>query len=233
VQDADNLAWKLALVLAGKAPDALLDTYCSEREHAADDNLLNSTRSTDFITPKSDASRNFRDAVLSLAREHPFARGLVNSGRLSMPATFPDSPLNTPDHKAFAAGVEPGAVALDAPVACNGKPGWFLEHVGGTFTVVCFASTTMRHVNAHLSLSTLAVDAVPATAVVIVMHGAAIDTLPGSVVVDDVEGLLAARYDARPGTCYVFRPDQHVCARTRAFSVDWARAAIARATCHH
>jgi 3-(3-hydroxy-phenyl)propionate hydroxylase len=53
---------------------------------AADENLMNSTRSTDFITPKSQVSRDFRNAVLGLAREHAFARALVNSGRLSVPA---------------------------------------------------------------------------------------------------------------------------------------------------
>ena len=63
VQDADNLAWKLRLVVEGKAPDSLLDSYAREREYAADENILNSTRSTDFITPKSEASRLLRDAA--------------------------------------------------------------------------------------------------------------------------------------------------------------------------
>ena len=97
IQDADNLVWKLALVLAGGAPERLLDTYDSERVRAADENILNSTRSTDFITPKSRVSRAFRDAVLGLAKKHAFARRLVNSGRLSVPSILADSPLNTPD----------------------------------------------------------------------------------------------------------------------------------------
>ncbi|MDX5403194.1 MAG: FAD-dependent oxidoreductase, partial [Rhodobacterales bacterium] len=64
LQDTDNLAWKLKLVLEGKAPEALLDSYDAERIHGADENILNSSRSTDFITPKSQISRIFRDAVL-------------------------------------------------------------------------------------------------------------------------------------------------------------------------
>ncbi|MCV0428787.1 MAG: FAD-dependent oxidoreductase, partial [Roseibium sp.] len=67
VQDIDNLAWKLKLVMDGDAPESLIDSYHEERAFAADDNLLNSTRSTDFITPKSEASRRFRDAVLDLS----------------------------------------------------------------------------------------------------------------------------------------------------------------------
>jgi len=90
VQDADNLGWKLAAVLQGHAPDSLLDTYAREREFAADENIRNSSRATDFITPKSPVSRLFRDAVLQLAKTQPFARTLVNSGRLSTPrATCP------------------------------------------------------------------------------------------------------------------------------------------------
>jgi 3-(3-hydroxy-phenyl)propionate hydroxylase len=50
--------------------------------------------------------------------------------------------------------------------------------------------------------------------------------------VRDVAGLVARRYDGRPGTCYLFRPDQHVCARWRSFDLAAVRAAIARATGH-
>lgn len=75
-QDADNLAWKLDLVIRGQAGNGLIDSYDEERLLAADVNILNSTRSTDFITPKSPASQTFRDAVLELSREHAFARGL-------------------------------------------------------------------------------------------------------------------------------------------------------------
>jgi 3-(3-hydroxy-phenyl)propionate hydroxylase len=89
VQDTDNLVWKLKLVMDGKAPATLLDTYSEERGHAADENILNSTRSTDFITPKSAVSKTFRNAVLELAEHHPFARALVNSGRLSVPSGSP------------------------------------------------------------------------------------------------------------------------------------------------
>ena len=79
VQDADNLCWKLKLVLDGSSPETLLDTYDYERVLAADENILNSSRSTDFITPKSKASMRFRNAVLELSEKYEFARPLVNS----------------------------------------------------------------------------------------------------------------------------------------------------------
>src|SRR5262249_49641573 len=138
VQDVDNLAWKLKLVMDGKAPAALLDTYHEERAFAADDNLLNSTRSTDFITPKSAGSRRFRDAVLELAADHAFARPLLNSGRLSRPTPYLASSLNTPDEAEFAGRMRPGTNCDDAPIRVGGRQGWFLGCIGAGFTVLVF-----------------------------------------------------------------------------------------------
>lgn len=226
VQDAENLAWKLRLVLEGHAPDSLLDTYAREREYAADENILNSTRATDFITPKSDVSRLFRDAVLRLAREHAFARKLVNSGRLSLPSTYVDSVLNTADTGPFGGGLRPGAPAADAPVTAGGMSDWLLRKTGGAFTGIYFAGAA-DDAAAMQGFAALADSPVPVHTVVIAPQG------QGSAgVFEDTDGLAAARYDARPGTYYLLRPDQHICARWRAFSAGQARAALARATCN-
>ncbi|WP_039018511.1 FAD-dependent oxidoreductase [Halocynthiibacter namhaensis] len=132
LQDTDNLCWKLASVIKGDAPETLLDTYNDERVEAADENILNSTRSTDFITPKSGISRVFRDAVLDLAQTHEFTRPLVNSGRLSVPAVHDSSCLNTPEIGSFPARTRPGASASDAPL----PNGWLLDQIGGEFAVL-------------------------------------------------------------------------------------------------
>jgi 3-(3-hydroxy-phenyl)propionate hydroxylase len=232
VQDADNLAWKLALVLVGKAPDALLDTYASEREYAADENLLNSTRSTDFITPKSEVSRAFRDATLMLSKEHPFARRLVNSGRLSVPATLDGSPLNTPDRDAFAGAMRPGAPLADAPIRIDGRDDWLLGQTGNTFVAICFSETGQLPAQSASALAALAHAAIPVRGLLVVPRGVAAHAPPGLTAVEDVEGMLAQRLDARDGTCYLIRPDQHVCARWRAIDPDRIRAAVARATCN-
>jgi 3-(3-hydroxy-phenyl)propionate hydroxylase len=207
VQDAENIAWKLALVLRGEAPDSLLDSYDAERIAAADENILNSTRSTDFITPKNVASRAFRDATLDLARDCAFARRLVNSGRLSLPCTYHDSPLNTPDAETFAGPLVPGAPALDAPLVVDGKPDWLLRRLGGGFSLLHFGE-----------VAPAMPETVPPMRLVTVAPG------------EDAEGVAARRYDAQPGTTYLIRPDQHVCARWRRFDPDAVRRALDRAS---
>ncbi|MCF6220694.1 MAG: FAD-dependent oxidoreductase [Robiginitomaculum sp.] len=136
--DTQNLAWKLDMILRKQAPESLLESYNIERTQGADENILNSTRSTDFITPKSEVSTAFRDAALELANTYEFARPLVNSGRLSTPTPYHDSPLSTPDSGEFPVGPKPGHVCVDAPITVNGKDGWLLESLGDEFTLLHF-----------------------------------------------------------------------------------------------
>jgi 3-(3-hydroxy-phenyl)propionate hydroxylase len=192
VADADNLAWKLALVLKGEAPQRLIETYDSERRAAAQENILNSTRSTDFITPKFPASRVFRDATLSLARDFPFARALINSGRLSVPTEQAGSPLDTPDADAdWSSGPGPGRAMIDAPLG----NGWLVDRIGLGFTLLAFGKCAVA---------------------------------PSGVTMVEIEedGLARQRYDARPGTAYLVRPDRYVAARWRQPSPEAIRSAL-------
>ncbi|MFM0737909.1 FAD-dependent oxidoreductase [Paraburkholderia xenovorans] len=229
VQDAENLAWKLAAVLDGKASDALLDTYASEREFAADENIRHSTRSTDFITPKSAVSRVFRDAVLKLARHHPFARQLTNSGRLSVPAVLRDSPLNTADSERFEGAMVPGASCVDAPVLVEGQPAWLLQQLGQQFTGVLFCGSQGIDSATQAAVDALRRGPIPLKLVVVASDGAQV--VAPSKLVHDIEGLAAARYDAKPGTFYLLRPDQHVCARWRHVDASAVEHALKRALC--
>ena len=130
--DIDNLGWKLDRVLRGQAGEALLETYNEEAIATADENILNSTRSTDFLTPKSTASKALRDAVLELAASEEFARPFVNSGRLSTAIHYPQSRLNTADEAQWSGGVAPGSPAVDAPLAGH----WLLPRLGERFVLL-------------------------------------------------------------------------------------------------
>ncbi|MDJ0858439.1 MAG: FAD-dependent oxidoreductase [Dinoroseobacter sp.] len=123
LQDVDNLGWKLAAVLDGRADSRLLDSYDRERVYGADENIATSARSTKFMTPADGIERTFRDQVLNLADKAEFARSWVNSGRLSKPCTYP---LDAPDNRRLPPSARPGTVAPDAPLAGD----WLLSQLG-------------------------------------------------------------------------------------------------------
>ncbi len=225
LQDVDNLVWKLALVLEGKAPPDLLDSYDQERVYGADENILNSSRSTDFMTPKSDISTAFRDAALELAKDFAFARMFVNSGRLSVPCTLDQSVLNEPDTEDFSAKQRPGSPCLDAPIMLNGSESWFLNQLGDCFTGVLFSDATGSITDEMRALEDWDI---PVRAVIVKPDNGS----PSGGAIIDSQAYLHSHYDARPGTYYLIRPDQHVAARWRAFDRTKVERALSRATGH-
>ncbi|WIV50827.1 FAD-dependent oxidoreductase [Marivivens sp. LCG002] len=209
LQDVDNLGWKLGLVINGKAPDRLLDTYHEERAYGADENIRNSTRSTDFITPKSKTSHIFRNAVLDLAEHYSFARPLVNSGRLSLPCVYDGLSLNGPD--ALQGGPDRTRVGSPCPDAPLGT-GYLLEKLGNEFALLTIDAEAPE---------IGAIDSIPVRRVAV-------------TAADDPSCELAKRYlgSAAAGV-YLIRPDQHVAARWASFdmaaTVSALRTAIGKA----
>jgi 3-(3-hydroxy-phenyl)propionate hydroxylase len=204
-QDTDNLVWKLKLVLDGLAPETLLDSYDAERAYAAEENILNSTRSTDFITPKSAASRNFRDAVLDLSEHHAFARRLVNSGRLSLPSIYDGSPLNGVDSDGLPPRTRPGAPAADAPVG----GGWLLDRLCGGFQLLTIGVEAPND---------MTLGRIPVERVALALEA-------------DATGALRERYlGDSDAAVYLMRPDQHIAARWKHFDAEDVARALRRAT---
>jgi 3-(3-hydroxy-phenyl)propionate hydroxylase len=210
LEDAENLSWKLDRVLRGASPASLLESYHVERSLAADENIRESTRSTDFMAPNSHQEARLRKAVLSLAKETEFGKRMVNGGRLSVPCSY-DSPLSSPDADAWRGGPLPGCSMLDAPVATRvGEQAYLTDAFrnGGTdFTLLSFS------------------------------NGAAIDApegvkdirIGGEDGLADPSGLVARRYGAEPGSAYLLRPDGYVAARFRHPTREAIAAALSRA----
>ncbi|WP_374369668.1 FAD-dependent oxidoreductase [Tabrizicola sp.] len=136
LQDVDALGWRLAHVAKG-GDAGVLNAYDRERQHGADENLRNSSRTTRFMSPAPGAERWFRDAVLALAGKAAFARPLVNSGRLSVACTYP---LTGPDDPALPQAARPGAVAPDAPLA----EGWLIDRLGRETVLMAIGQPTPR-----------------------------------------------------------------------------------------
>jgi 3-(3-hydroxy-phenyl)propionate hydroxylase len=178
IEDAENLAWKLDLLLrSGSA--ALLESYDTERTQAADDNILNSTRATDFIAPRNGYETRLRTLTLRLARTHAFAKRMVNAGRLSTPSVY-DSPLSTPDRESWSAGPPPGAQMRDVPLA----RGYLTE----AFAAAGRGFTLLRH-GAGATLPGLAAIEAAGEA-----FGARYDTRPGDAYLLRPDGVVAGRF---------------------------------------
>lgn len=121
IQDVDNLAWKTGAGAGGacaRKPAGQL-RHDAERVFGADENIWNSACHR-FHHAKTPVSKLFRNAVLRLAETVPFARTVVNSGRLSLPCTYDGSALNGADHAAMPARTRPGAPCPDAPLGGGG-----------------------------------------------------------------------------------------------------------------
>lgn len=228
VQDTDNLAWKLDLHLRSKAPESILDTYCSERRFAAEENLQHSSRATDFITPKSEISTLFRNTVLRLAKDHDFARGMVNSGRLSTPSTYENSPLNTADTSIFASTVAIGSPAADAPLSLQKLDTWWLNHLGKNFTLAVFNPDQ----NQVTELQALQENSLLTIVLIYPESHVPNPTTRDFVIIHDISGIWQKRYDALASSTYLFRPDQHLCARWRKINTESIQAAVQRACGH-
>ncbi|MGF1476548.1 MAG: FAD-dependent oxidoreductase [Geminicoccaceae bacterium] len=206
MQDIDNLGWKLGLVLEGKASEALIDSYQVERKMGALENIKNSSRSADFLTPRSPAHALFREAVLDLVTSHDFARPMVNSGRLSVPCTYDGSPLNGRD--GLPGGPErtrPGSPCLDAPL----RPGFLLDRLwSGGFTLLGIEADVPQELE---------------------VDGIAIEGCRGTIS-NNAEPALAERYlGSEAAAVYLIRPDQHVAARWQRFEAAAVTDALRRA----
>jgi hypothetical protein len=67
IQDAANLAWKLALVVRGRAPGSLLDSYERERRPVARGVVSTTDRLTRLATVRSPLLRRLRNALIPIA----------------------------------------------------------------------------------------------------------------------------------------------------------------------
>ncbi|KGS00694.1 MULTISPECIES: FAD-dependent monooxygenase [Burkholderia] len=223
LQDVDNLGWRLAAIVRHGASPSLIDSYNEERVFAADENILNSTRSARFISPESPAVDTLRRAALALARTTTFGRALVNSGRLSRPSVLTDVGQFA-GASALPGVLKPGSPAIDAPVKRAGEPDWLLAHLGGAgYTLLVYGEPD----DAALDALGAAPSAHPLDVVVVspVRHA---HEPSGRIVLWDHEGFVALRYGLACGNVLLLRPDQHVLGSFARVDSPELRAALQR-----
>lgn len=198
LDDAGNLAWKLARVIEGRAPEALLDTYSTERVHAARENIAYGAKSTEFMAPPNFAFKLMREATLRLAVSDPHVRSLINP-RQSAPIVYAGSPLNVPQQGEWAnAMAEPGAPAPEALLQAPHGPMHLTQCFGKDFVCLVFGDGPLPEALAELT-----------------GHGVAVLDIPPDA---DSLGQARERYglaDARAQGLVLVRPDGYVMGRWR------------------
>ncbi|HQS18306.1 FAD-dependent monooxygenase [Reyranella sp.] len=107
MQDAFNLAWKLALVIEGAARPSLLDSYSRERSAVGDRVLRNAGLMTEAATLRNPLLQDVRNAILRFAAGFPQIRHRVADQLAEMDIGYPDSPL-TARSAGVSDGPEPG-----------------------------------------------------------------------------------------------------------------------------
>jgi 3-(3-hydroxy-phenyl)propionate hydroxylase len=151
LDDAGNLAWKLARVLDGDAPDELLDSYSIERVRATQECISYGVKRTEFMAPPNFAFRLMREAALRLAVIDTRVRTLINP-RQSGPIVYRDSPLSVPQQGEWSS--EQAAPGMPAPEALlRAAHGRFhlTQCFGKDFVCLVFGDGPLPHVMSELA----------------------------------------------------------------------------------
>ncbi|PVG84533.1 FAD-binding monooxygenase [Nocardioides gansuensis] len=142
MMDAHNLAWKLALVAEGRAPDALLDTYGQERGPVASGVLEFTDRLVGLLTMRNRAKRAVRDTVIPIASRLPAAqrRGARKLSQVSV--ACPSSPLIEPGgHRR---GPKPGDRLPDVQIRTQHGPAPLYRLLGSRRHVLIVSGPRVR-----------------------------------------------------------------------------------------
>lgn len=228
-QDAQALAWRLALVAKGAADAGLLATYSQERVGAAREIIDEAGKSTRFMTPPTRGYRLLRDAVLSLSLQHPFVGPLFH-WRTSRPHAYSHSSINcrSDDDAKFAQG--PGHGLPPANVRLNDDE-FLLDHLGHSFTVL-LATTANALPEPWLELREKAAAAGwPLRIVALHLDGGSFEVKGADLSLNDPDGRLSERYGLQgESDAYLIRPDQHICGRWRQASPERVMEGLRQAT---
>lgn len=229
LDDAHNLAWKLACVMQGRADESLLDTYSIERVAATAENLRNAKKSTVFMCPPSPAYSLMREAALSLALEDRWLSSLINP-RQSAPVRYESSPISSPeDESLFDGGPAVGEPMRQAAIrAARGQQIDFLaQAVSKQFLAVWFSRQSRWPDTLACRLDRLVKDGVPLQYCVVA------EKAPEGAAwwLEDVGGACATAYGVRQEALYLIRPDGYVAGRWAGCAVEEIEKVMRRIFC--
>lgn len=205
-QDACDLAWKLAAVVQGWAPEKLLTSYTFDRVGAAREIIAEAGKSTRFMAPPSHGYRLLRDAVLSLSLEHEFVRPLYH-WRTSRPHAYTHSPLNSQhdDNAQMPEATENGALMPNLKLA---EGGFLYDVMAGKFNVVVFTEQGQITQGLIDEVAALKAQAIPLQLIALNIDGVVAEKADVNLCIN--QEVAKERFAAKAGVIYLVRPDQHI-----------------------
>ena len=218
-QDANDLAWKLAAIIQGWAPEKLLESYSFDRVGAAREIIAEAGKSTRFMAPPTAGFRLLRNAVLSLSLEHDFVRPLYH-WRTSRPHAYSHSPLNSQydDNVKMSENTENGALLPNIKCA----DGSFLyDAISGTFSIVVLTEQGQLPAGLKTELEELKAQHIPLKLVALALDGQTVTEADMSLAI--APETAATRFCAQVGAIYLVRPGQHINGRWLSYKAQAIR----------
>ena len=222
IQDAFNLAWKLAMVLRGAASPDLLDTYDAERRPIAEAVLAATDRATRMVTLRNPLLVASRDAMIGLALSRPGVRRQIVRAVADLEVNYRRGPLALDDWPTDGDGPRAGERLPDMPIDLPGRVArlhdltrspWFtLLVLIGLREPTADSTRAVREV-LHLVADRHADLVRP---VVVACPGPLPDGLDRGVsaVIPDGDGAVRRRFGSESASLYLVRPDGYVAYRS-------------------
>jgi 3-(3-hydroxy-phenyl)propionate hydroxylase len=211
IADADNLAWKLAAVLSGKAAPRLLASYNQERIQAAQRNVHVTNRTARYLRAPEGMEKTFRSASIGLAKHHAFAKALINTGRMAEANRYDVSDVCQAD-----AGFMVQNVALQFSSDSTGNLADLLQWANGRLLLLVFGELSRKEITKLQSISALA-----AVYAVQVVHKKHADVLEH---VMDKNKTLRSACQCEKAQWALLRPDAYLAAKGKAINGQLVKA---------
>jgi 2-polyprenyl-6-methoxyphenol hydroxylase-like FAD-dependent oxidoreductase len=218
MQDACNLAWKLALVLRNQAPASLLDSYNVERTAIGEEIVGNADKMTTVATLRGSVKQHVRNSIVRFLGNLHLVEQKMTNQLAELSICYPNSPI-VGQHKdrlswVLSRGVAPGLRAVDGPLQDpkTDKPTQLFEafktprHVMLLFAGLHFTEEDNATL---LSLAKSVSERYGAQIEPVMVSVDAIDEWSGKACLDP-EGETHRLYGAAHAAVYVIRPDGYV-----------------------
>ncbi len=233
IQDAYNLAWKLALVERGTTDESILDSYQAERHPVGVALLKTTDRLFSVFGGQNPLARLARGRVAPVIASHVLTRSWVRRRFIGLLAQlrlrYPDSPLSAEDGSGWRHAPSPGDRAREADVIIHGRGGHLYEVLRGTHHTVLLFTGLDDDARPAVELCRIAErleQAYPGMVRARVISAERFADHP--VALGDPTRSAHRKYGVTSACAFVIRPDKYIGYRGRPVDVDRLMADLAR-----